>query len=433
MFMRKALLSIVVLLGACRSSAAPSTNEPTPASATATPLATTQVPMPTTSPNKDQVGDLARALDAFAVDLQRATKDAPGNVVVSPASIAAALSMTEAGARGPTAAEMAKALHVDGTTAAKLHDDWQALLSAWTTPDPKGVTLEVANRLFAANDYALDPAYVSLTRDRYGAPIQTLDFGKSPEPARATINAWVSAQTNKKIESLLSAGSIDDQTKLVLVNAIHFKGAWEDPFTAAATAPATFHAPGKDVQAPTMHGMKHAPYVETADAQIVALPFLSSPDAKRDLELDVVLPKSGKSIADLESTYATLGATIDAATWTSVQLDLPKFSVKSHMELAPTLRALGIVRAFDPDQADFTGISKAKPPLYISEVVHEATIDVDEKGCEAAAATAILMKAGAAMPSSPVTMTVDRPFGVVLRDRTSGAILFVARIIDPTH
>ena len=432
--MRKALLTAaVLLLSACRSSNAPTPAEPTPASATATPLATTEVPTPTTPPSAQQVSDLARAIDLFAVDLQRATKDAPGNVVVSPASIAAALSMTYAGARGPTAAEMAKALHVDGATAAKLHDDWQSLLSAWTTPDAKGVTLQVANRLFTDDGYALDPSYVAVTRDRYGAPIQLLDFEKSPEPARATINAWVAKQTNDKIESLLSPGSIDDQTKLVLVNAIHFKGAWEDPFQDAATAPATFHAPGKDVQAPTMHGLEHAPYVETADAQIVALPFVSSSSAKRDLELDVVLPKAGKSIVDLEATYASLGATIDGASFTSVQLDLPKFSVKSHMELAPTLRALGITRAFDSSQADFTGISTAKPPLYLSEVVHEATIDVDEKGCEAAAATAILMKAGAAMPASPVKMTVDRPFGVVLRDRTSGAILFVARVVDPTH
>jgi len=379
------------------------------------------------------VSELARALDAFAVDVQRATKNAPGNVVVSPASIAAALSMTYAGARGPTATEMAKALHLDASAAAKLHDDWQSLLSAWTAPDPKGVTLQVANRLFTDDGYALDPAYVTLTRDRYGAPVQTLDFAESPEPARATINAWVSAQTNDKIPSLLSPGAIDDQTKLVLVDAIHFKGAWRDPFFDAATTTATFHAPGNDVQAPTMHGLKHAPYVETSDAQIVALPFVSSAGAKRDVELDVVLPKPGKSIVDLESTYAALDATIDAAPSIEVQLDLPKFSVKSHTELAPMLRALGITRAVDPAQADFTGISTAKPPLYLSEVVHEATIDVDEKGCEAAAATAILLKAGAAMPTAPVTMTVDRPFGVVLRDRTSGAILFVARVIDPTR
>jgi serpin B len=310
---------------------------------------------------------LGRATVALGDDLL-ARVDEKGNVVFAPASVSAALSMTWAGARGDTATQMAKTLHLDGLSggdaaSGRAHAAWGALLASWSVKGEKEPVVEVANRLFGQQGYPFTPAFLALTKDRYGAALEPVDYVGATEAARGTINKWVSERTAKAIPELIGKGVLDKDTRLTLVNAIHLKGAWIEPFNAAATSPAKFHAPGGDVDVPTMNGVRHARWAETKDAQIVSLPFASA--GAYDLELDVVLPseKAGKP------SLTAWSAAIDAAEQTHVSLSLPRFKVSSNLPLSKTLAAMGMPDAFSKEKADFSGID-GKKDLYVWAVVH---------------------------------------------------------------
>lgn len=365
--------------------------------------------------------------------------DDKGNVVFAPASIAAALAMTYGGARGTTATEMAKTLHLDGLEQAKVHAAWSELLGSWSATSASGATsakgvkepqVEIANRLFGQQGHSFLPAFLALTKDSYGAALEPVDYVGAAEKARVKINQWVSERTAKAIPELVAKGVLDKDTRLTLVNAIHLKGAWVEPFQPTATQPAKFHAPGGDVDVPTMNGMRHARFAESKDAQIIALPFASA--GAYDLELDVVLPSlptaPAKGAADAKPSLRAWSAAIDAAESTTVTLSLPRFKVNGSFGLAPTLAAMGMPSAFTR-AADFSGIDGTKE-LLISAVVHQAVLDVYESGAEASAATAVAMGTkGLALPVR--VMRVDRPFYVMIRDHKTGAVLFVAHVRNP--
>jgi serpin B len=394
-------------------------------------LAAANAPRLTGSP--DDAAKAGAAVNAFGLDLYRrvAAGEPVANLVLSPASIALALSMARAGARGQTAAEMDAVLHGLGADAGAA---WVAALDAALTartgtfPDqagkPQDVTLRIANAPFAQRGLTLERAYLGALAARFGAGLRLVDYKAAPEAARGLINGWVADETERRIPELIGQGAVTDQTRLVLVNAIYLKAAWQLAFFEGATAPAPFTRPdGSSEDVPMMHVQGQLGYAAGDGWRAVELPYVGG-----KLAMVVIVPDD---LAAFEATFdgPALSSITGAIEPREVMLGLPKFGAESRLELARLLGALGMPTAFG-DTADFSGIT-AEEQLVIDAVIHQANIDVDERGTEAAAATAVMMRA-TAMPAEPVELTVDRPFLFALRDTDTGAVVFLGRIADPT-
>jgi len=373
----------------------------------------------------------ATALNAFGVDLYAQIRTADGNLVVSPASIALALSMARAGAKGATATEMDKVLH---SLAADANANWIASLDASLadrtgsfkdqTGQAQQVTLRIANANFAQRGFPLNPDYLKALAERFGAGVQLVDYTTAPETARKAINGWVAGKTEQRIKELLAQGTVDQMTRLVLVNAIYLKAAWLTPFEKSATSPAQFHlADGSTVAVPMMHTGGELAYAKGSGWQAVALPYVG-----QQLSMLVIVPDD---LATFEAGFnaAKLTTITDGLVTREVILGLPKFGTETKTGLTDVLTKLGMPSAFAAKTADFSGITAADR-LFISAVIHQANIDVDEAGTTAAAATAAVM-AGSAAPTDTVTLTVDRPFLFAVRDNVTGAVLFLGRITNP--
>ena len=376
----------------------------------------------------------AVAVNAFGLDLYGSIGSDGGNLVFSPASIALALAMARAGARGETAAQMDAVLHADaaGDLLAAINALDQALASrSGSFPAyPEGtleVALRIANAPFAQRGLPLESDYLATLAGDFGAGLRLVDYAGDPEAARRTINAWVDEQTGRRIPELLPAGTIDEATLLTLVNAIYLKAPWLDAFVEEATAPAAFtRADGSAVDVAMMDGGTDLLAYAAGDGwQAVELPY-----AGGKLAMTLVVPGD---LAAFEAglTPEQFDGIIGALDSRLVHLRLPRFGQETKVSLGEVLAALGMPDAFDPLQADFSGITAATG-LYITAVVHQANIDVDEKGTEAAAATAIVMAGSAAPDDQEVELTLDRPFLFALRDRPTGAILFLGRVVDPS-
>ena len=374
----------------------------------------------------------AAALNAFGLDLLRATK-ANGNAVLSPASIAVALGMARAGARGETAAQMDAVLH---DLAGDAHPTWLNALDAalasrtGTFKDANGkdvpVTLRIANAPFAQKGMTLQPDFLTALAERFDAGVRLVDFVGASEPSRQAINAWVKDQTEARIPELLAKGSLDEMTRLVLVNAIYLKAAWQHPFDPLLTKAAPFtHLDGSTTDVATMHLSTELAYASGSGWRAVEVPYVGG-----QLAMTIIVPDDLRSfVAGLDAT--TLGAITAglAERQPLVDLALPQFGTETKVELADVLSSLGMPAAFDPAKADFSGMT-TEQQLYIGAVIHQANIDVDEKGTTASAATAVVMEA-TSLPTEHVTMNVDRPFLFALRDVTTGAIVFLGQITDP--
>ena len=438
-----ALLLAATLAGACGAPSAPTPSAGP--SASAVPSAPTGSPaaaggiefvsapgIPRLATSTAAAASAGAALSAFGLDLLARVRTADGNAVVSPASVALALAMARAGARGNTATEMDAVLH---GLAADAHADWVASLDAalearsGTFADqagkPQQVTLRIANTSFAQQGLPLEPAYLDALAARFGAGAGLADFKTAPEAARSAINAWVAGQTKQRIKDLLGPGTVDDTTRLVLVNAVYLKAAWAKPFDATATSDATFTRPdGTTVTAKFMQSGGSLDYAAGAGWQAVQLPYVGD-----QLAMLVIVPDSLPSFAAGLDT-AALASIAGQLAPREVNLSLPRFGTETRADLAAVLATLGMPSAFSASAADFSGMTTAER-LFISAVVHQATITVDEAGTEAAAATAAVM-AGAAAPSQTVTLRVDRPFVFAVRDLATGAVLFLGQIADPT-
>jgi serine protease inhibitor len=392
-----------------------------------------------TTPSADQATAAAAAINAFGMNLYQKVAAGGGtaNVVFSPASIALALAMTRPGARGTTAAQLDAVLHglaggTAGTDPINALD--QALAARSGTFDtaygPRTVALRIANAPFGQRGETFEQAYLDALASGFGAGLRLVDYKANTDAARRTINAWVADQTANRIPELLGLGVLTADSRLTLVNAIYLKAAWANHFAdKESSTPLPFHrADGTSVDVPMMWGGGHLQYAAGTGWQAVELPYVGD-----QLAMLVIAPDS---LADFEKSFdaASLGAIVNGLYERTVDLRLPRFSTETKTDVASTLSAMGMPDAFDPDKADFSGIT-AQDKLYISAVIHQANIDVDENGTEAAAATAVVMAAGAAAPATPevpVKMTVDRPFIFALRDRTTGAVLFLGRIGDPS-
>ena len=387
---------------------------------------------------------VAGAINAFGLDLLRAI-GSNGNAVLSPTSIVLALGMARAGARGATAAEIDSVLRAGGLDQLEsgLNSLQQVLATrSLTVTDDNGdahqVALEIANQQFAQRGLAIRPDYLDVLAADFGAGLRLVDYRGDPGAARAAVNRWTGTATHGRIPELLGPPDVSTLTRLVLVNTVYLKAPWAfrffDPkdtrasgFTLAngslVTVPMMSYAPG---------GLD--PYLDYAAGtgwRAVELPYLGGPDENRSLALTLIVPDH---LAAFERTLTgvQLGAIVGALRSRKVALTMPKFAIDTHANLNLALQALGIRRAFDVNQADFSGIT-GDEPLYVGGVIHQASISVDEKGTEAAAATAIVMATGGPGDTAKaIALRIDRPFLFALRDTETGAVLFLGRITDPS-
>ena len=273
------------------------------------------------------------------------------------------------------------------------------------------------------------PDYLALLDKNFGAGLKEVDFAGDAEGARKAVNAWAEKETREKIKDLLLPGAVQPATRVILTNAIYFKGKWTEPFKKDQTKDADFFlAPDKKVSAPLMNLTERFPYFDGGAFQALEMPYAG--DA---LAMVILLPREKDGLAALEKSLTAA----KFAEWTAklvrreVVVAVPKFKMTSTFMLGGTLAAMGMPLAFQACNADFTGITGGKEPFWIGEVIHKAFVDVNEEGTEAAAATAIMML-GAAMPAAPPPVfRADHPFVFLIRDKRSGCILFVGRVVNP--
>jgi len=354
------------------------------------------------------------------------------NLAVSPLSIRLALAMAYAGARGETAAQMAQVLRYDLPDEA-LHAAFnlldQALEERNQTISGEGgeerrIEVSVSNALWGQAGLEVEAAFLDILAGDYGAGMRVVDFAGAVEAARATINAWVSGETNDRIPELIPAGALTPQTLLVLTNAVYLYADWALPFDSGATAEGSFNRlDGSQATVPMMHQVLSADYAAGDGWQAVDLGYVGG-----EVAMLLVLPDAGRfdeMAGEAGSLFQEAGGALAS---TDVQLALPRFEFRTQASLPDALRALGMTAAFDAARADFTGIL-SDGGLFISDVIHEVFVAVNEAGTEAAAATAVIM--GRGMPAKPVELTFDRPFLFWVYDRATGSVLFLGRVLDP--
>lgn len=360
--------------------------------------------------------------NAFATELYAQLRKTDGNLFYSPYSISTALAMTYAGARGETAAEMARVLHyrLEGD---KLHEAFAAQIKELNGGGKdRGYALSVANALWGQNGYALVPAFTELVKKHYDGGMTLVDFMGATEEARKTINSWVEKKTNDKIKELLKPGILTEDTRLVLTNAIYFKGDWAVKFDKKRTAKAPFALiDGTKADVDLMHMTADFRYASDASAQVLAMPYKG-----KELTMIVMLPKDLKAFeADL--TSKVIDGWVKKLHEDEVHVWLPKFKMTSEFSLGETLSTMGMPTAFTPN-ADLTGMNPSGK-LYIQAVVHKAFVEVNEEGTEAAAATAVAV--GEESVREENLFRADRPFLFAIRHEKTGAILFMGRVADP--
>jgi serpin B len=382
-----------------------------------------------------EMGVLIAGNSNFAWDFYQAVRGQDGNLFYSPYSISTALAMTYAGAHENTALQMAEALNFE-LPQERLHPAFNALNlsltgqgeSASNTDESQPFQLNVANSLWAQDNYPFLPEFLDLLGRNYGAGLRLVDFVSDAEGARVEINDWVAEETGGKIKDLIPEGAIDDLTRLVLANAIYFKADWYHPFEKAETRDGPFILlDGNRVQVPMIshETAPPMPYKAGDGYQVIELPYIGETTS-----MVILVPDAG-GFEDFEASLdgERVKGILEGVEPRMVSLTMPKFSFESEFSLKNTLAAMGIADAFDGKLADFSGMDGTKD-LHIGDVFHKAFVAVDEKGTEAAAATAVIMKLESA-PLTEIELTIDRPFIFLIQDKPSGAILFIGRVLNP--
>jgi serpin B len=373
----------------------------------------------------------ARGNAAFAIDLYRQLAAKPGNLFFSPFTVSESLAMLWAGARGETEEQMAKTLHFD-LPQSQIHPTFNAIDRSIThygqdaaDAPHEGFRLTLFNALWGQQGYPFAAPFLDVLAQSYGAGVHVVDFAGAPESARATINGWMAERTGGRIEELLAPGSITGATRLVLGNAVHFNAGWKDPFEPRSTRFASFtRRNGSTIEVPTMMATQNLNYGEGGDYAAIQLPYKDG-----DLSMVLLLPRSGGLTAfEASLTVDRLAAILNTLELRSVALTLPCFKIESSIDLHEPLARLGMPLAFT-DAADFSGIN-GRGGLSLSTVVHQAFVDVDEAGTEAAAATTVGFTTTAA--HLPAEIHFDRPYLFFVRDSTTGTLLFLGRVDDPS-
>jgi serpin B len=361
----------------------------------------------------------------FTLDLYQKLRKLEGNLFFSPYSISTALAMTYAGARGDTQTQMAQALHFlqDPNM---LHPAYARLGAKLEEAGKNGhIQLKIANTLWPRKGYKLLKTFLALAKKFYGVRITPIDFGEE-EAARQMINAWVEERTESKIKDLIEAGVLDDSTRLVLVNAIYFKGEWAGKFDPSLTIQAPFLTyPGGQIQVPMMTRKDTFRYAEDDGLQILELLYDGD-----DLSMLVLLSREVDGLAKFEESLVVdnLDKWIRNMQETEVEASLPRFELSFPFRLDDTLKSMGMENAFTT-KADFSSMDGSQE-LYLGAVLHKAFVAVNEQGTEAAAATAVTMQTKAiAFP--PIVFRADHPFVFLIRENKTGSILFLGRVANP--
>ena len=375
---------------------------------------------------------------AFALDLYQKLKEQPGNLFFSPYSISSSLAMTYSGARGQTANEMAALLHFNSAQT-NLPASFAGLavrmnmLQRWNR-----ITLLTANSLWGQRDYPFTEPYLNLVRQFYHADARQVDFVHAPSAAADEINAWIGRQTKGRIQSAVNPSQFNDLTRLVLCNAIYFKGKWQHPFKKSDTKPGDFHVTTNEtVTVPMMH---HEDHFRMAMSDDESVELLEMPYVGTDLSMIILLPQTdypppdveNPGLPDLEKKFtvenlrmwlAKLAQASGHKTWVT----MPRFTTSQSFDLVEELKSLGMKSAFDEQTANFSGMD-GTTNLSISDLIHKAYVQVNESGTEATAVTVQIVRTA----SMPERFVADHPFIFLIRDNGSGSILFVGRIVDPT-
>jgi serpin B len=390
------------------------------------------VATPTTEPAAGggpmfDTGPLTAGNTQFATGLYSQLRQKPGSLFFSPFSISTALTMTAAGAKGDTLAEMNKLLHLP----ADPHPAFGTLLVKVVGSDlgRKAYTLTAANAIWGQKGYPWRPEFVGLLQKNYRAGFVEADYKADPEAARTQINGWVEKETQQKIRGLIGPGVLTPLTRIVLTNAIYFKGDWRSQFKKPLTKDQPFmKADGSKADVPLMTQEMNFPYAAADGVQVLELPYV-----RNELSMVVVLPAKPDGLPQVEAglTPDALGKWKAAARSTLMRVYLPRFKAESEFLLNEPLQALGMKAAFGP-KADFTGMHSSPEQVYISHVLHKAFVDVNEEGTEAAAATAVVAKnAPSPAPPEPKLFRADRPFLFLIRDNATGSVLFLGRYTGP--
>jgi len=359
---------------------------------------------------------------AFALDLYGELAAESGNIFFSPLSISTALALAYAGSSGETAAEMAAVLRFPA--------DQRDLASAMSTlrkdletaADAGSYQLRLANRLWAQKGLGLLPDFLAICQDEFGAGLATMDFAADPEGARAMINDWTAVQTEQKITDLLLPPDITSDTSLVLTNAVYFRGRWAQAFDPEWSQAAPFHlAAGGDITTTMMGQRGRFAYAAWPELEVLQLAYQGD-----TMALTILLPRAHDGLAALEAGLSTqqLAAWLTALRPQDLTIWLPRFNLNERLEVRDVLQSLGMVAAFTPVRADFSGMTGQRG-LFISRVIHEAYLEVNEEGTEAAAATAVVMKRG------PAPFRADRPFLFLIQDLRHDSIVFIGRLVHP--
>jgi len=390
------------------------------------------------------------AINALGLDLVRTSAAKDDNTLLSPYSIQSALAMTFTGADGQTKAEMARVLHYPAEENT-VHPSFTALRAALdavmqnsrqasTNAAKRGgkmdpITLTTANRLFGQTGYEFRQPFLDKLKQNYAAPLETLDFAANSSAATRHINEWVENQTQDRIQDLIPTGALNEFTRLVLVNAIYFKAPWATPFNEQATKPETFHLGVANLASvPTMRTKQSLGYAKRGDYAAVTIPYSGG-----ELQFLILLPDKVEGLESLAKDLTAVALVQNSKLpFQELVLFLPKFKPQSTvLSLGRELRALGMNSAFDqpPGSANFEGMVAGRKDnsLFLSEVFHQAFMNLDEKGTEAAAATAAVMAPTSMIgkPTKPIEVHVDRPFLFAIQHRASGACLFLGRVCDP--
>ena len=372
------------------------------------------------------INAVVQANNQFALDVYAELRSGEGNVFLSPYSISTALAMTYEGARGQTAEEIVRVFHFPTGDVAR-HAAFAAIHNQLNQEDA-AYELNIANALWAQKDYAFLEAYINTLQSYYAATATNLDFAGATEGARKTINAWVEVHTNHKIKDLFPEGSLSALTRLVLTNAVYFKGQWVTQFDKGQTKDAAFYiSPNNAVTVSFMRlrgdGVRFN-YAQDEGVQVLEMPYKGE-----KLTMTLFLPTNG-DLAEFENVFSLekLEGWKNRLQMQRVDVFLPRFKFETKYFMSETLKKMGMPTAFS-STANFSGMDGTRS-LAIQTVIHQAFVDVNEEGTEAAAATGVAVAERSARPPVPV-FRADRPFLFLIQDIEHGNILFLGRVADP--
>jgi len=399
----------------------------------------------TTTANVNQI---VNGLNTFAFELYYKISNSNQNIIISPYSVSSLLSFLVSGAAENTRTQLIHLLHFENSQNPKLinavlnklnHslsitnqcESWISCrfnkLSKQLAMQEDTQNFSIANALWTDTKFAYRPAFLTSMQLNHAVDFYSLDFTNKPEKSRIKINDWIESNTNGYIQNFLPEGSVTTATRLILTNAIYFKGLWTVPFKPEMTAPQAFILTDtQSVQVPMMHQQNKFSYAENADVQLLLLPYTHS-----TLAMAIVLPKVNHTLQEIEQKLnpSTLIQLLQTSRNQEVMVSLPRFKLESTFaSLSNTIQSLGLTDAFN-DRANFSHITHAT--LFISTIIQKALIQVDEKGTVAAAATGIVMATAMANEPPPVEFNANHPFLFIIYDTQSNLILFMGQVINP--